>query len=86
MPTPALSATAEIGALGSLTNTARAACRISSSLRAACARRPLSGLVVGSVIGSMLPAYLNGLFCSTMMERNDLFRADFNSIPGREFL
>jgi hypothetical protein len=43
-------------------------------LRAACARRPLSGLVVDSVIGSMLPEYLNGLFCSVIMERNNLFR------------
>src|SRR5215472_1068725 len=41
MPTPARSATAEIGAVGSATNTARAASRISWSLRAAWTRRPL---------------------------------------------
>src|SRR5579871_4515100 len=43
MPTPARSATAAIGASGLATNTSRAASRISSSLRAAWARRPLRG-------------------------------------------
>src|SRR5664279_257798 len=53
MPTPARWDTAAIGADGSSTNTSRAAARIAPSLRAACARRPLSGTsgVEGTVIG-----------------------------------
>src|SRR6266545_802202 len=54
MPMPASSAIAEMGASGSATNTARAASRIRWSLRAACARRPLSGTVVGSMPLSIL--------------------------------
>ena len=42
MPTPACFATAVIGAPGSAMNTARAESRMSWSLRAAWARRPLS--------------------------------------------
>src|SRR5438477_29191 len=41
MPTPARSATADIGATGSARNTSRAACKISASLCAAWAWRPL---------------------------------------------
>src|SRR6266536_3772511 len=50
MPTPACLATAEIGASGSARNTARAESRMRSSLRAACARRPLSGAVACSLM------------------------------------
>src|SRR5260221_3335379 len=46
MPTPACAATAEVGARGSAVKTARAASRMRWSLRAASARRPLSGAVV----------------------------------------
>ena len=42
MPTPARSATAAIGALGSAMKTDRAASTMTVSLRAAWARRPLS--------------------------------------------
>src|SRR5215216_7199028 len=49
MPTPASAATAAIGASGSAVNTARAASRMRWSLRAAWARRPLIGWVVGSM-------------------------------------
>src|SRR6266508_1532044 len=62
MPTPACSATAEIGAPGSATNTARAASKISWSLRAACARRPPRGTDVVSLMGQAY--HRNESFCS----------------------
>src|SRR5437762_3161464 len=73
MPTPARAATAEMGAPGSAVNTARAASRMRRSLRAAWARRPLSGAVVVSL---MQRAYhiLNGSFRSAILERNGSFR------------
>jgi pimeloyl-ACP methyl ester carboxylesterase len=49
MPTSACLATAAMGASGSATKTARAASRMRWSLRAAWARRPLSGAVGASV-------------------------------------
>ena len=57
------SATAAIGASGSATKTARAASRISSSLRAAWARRPLSGAVsvhTASILERTAPFYYDG--------------------------
>src|SRR6266536_5372356 len=48
MPTPACSATAAIGASGSAVKTARADSRISRSLRAAWACRPLSPGLLGA--------------------------------------
>src|SRR5829696_8446012 len=79
MPTPARSATAEIGASGSATNTSRAASRISRSLRRASACRPLRGADVTSEAAFLFtgPAYhiLNGIVCSgTIPKRNKTFR------------
>ena len=64
MPTPAASATADTGAPGSATNTSRAASRMTWSLRAAWARRPLRG--AGSEVTGMGAVYpsLNGTFRS----------------------
>src|SRR4029453_11767652 len=56
MPTPAACATADTGASGSARNTSRAAARIASSLRAACALRPLSG----GLVAVMASLYVNG--------------------------
>src|SRR5918994_2885907 len=85
MPTPARWATAEIGALGSATNTSLAAARIRPSLRAASARRPLRGTVEASAVVprsllffSILSAYhaLNGTVRSvTLLSRNRPFRS-----------
>src|SRR3954468_12444817 len=74
MPTPARSATAEMGAFGSATNTSRAARRINASLRAACARRPLNGpyvfssLILRLYVERIVPFKYNGV------EQNDPFR------------
>src|SRR3954453_406909 len=71
MPTPACFATSAIGADGLAMNTSRAATRIRSSLRAACARRPSCG-VVASII-----ANFNGTDHSILIylaERNLSFR------------
>src|SRR5215212_10073634 len=79
MPTPARSATAEMGASESATNTSRAVSRISRSLRRASACRPTRGAGVTSE-GAFLftgPAYhvLNGIFRSgTIPKRNETFR------------
>src|SRR5215208_3406295 len=79
MPTPARSATAEMGASGSATNTSRAASRISRSLRRASACRPLRGAGVTSEAAFLFTgtAYhiLNGIVCSgTIPKRNKTFR------------
>src|SRR5258708_15072773 len=63
MPTPARLATSETGADGSATNTARAASRISWSLRAASACRPGSGAAASG---------LRVMMC-TLPDRNVLF-------------
>src|SRR6185436_15377989 len=72
MPTPACWATAEMGALGSAVKTARAACRITPSLVAACARLPLRG--AGEE--SLMDATLAGTNYSVLLllEQNSLFR------------
>src|SRR6266581_3648767 len=78
MPTPACLATAVIGAPGSATNTAFAAWRISSSLRAACARRPLSGSGTAEGVAAVLvmaSVYWNKTFCSDIVERKVPFRS-----------
>src|SRR3954471_10489939 len=67
MPTPARLATSAIGADGFATNTSRAASRINSSLRAACARLPEASIE--------WKPYWNGSFRSVIVaERNDSFR------------
>src|SRR4051794_14231613 len=67
MPTPASFATAAMGAPGSVTNTARAAARIRSSFRAACARRPLVSTTWPRIAERIVP------FCYT--DRNRTFRS-----------
>src|SRR5918998_439026 len=68
-----------MGALGSATNTSRAASRISQSLRAASARRPLRGVgVLPEVVSSSTNTpyhILNGTIRSdTIPKRNETFR------------
>src|SRR4029450_2347485 len=71
MPTPASAATAAIGASGSALSTARAASRMRWSLRAAWARRPLIGWVVGSM-SFILSLERSVPFCYSGMEQSVL--------------
>ena len=79
MPTPAASATAETGAPGSARNTARAASRITWSLRAAWALRPLRAAAGALVSVVAMPCTLppnseRNAPLQKMLERNGPFR------------
>src|SRR5215204_1203048 len=83
MPTPARPATAETGAFGSSTNTARAASKITASLRAASARRPLNGPRVFTSLMPQLYVERIAPFKYNGVERNNLFRKGSLWVEGR---